>query len=417
MTAALCVVLVAAVAGVTLSGTAGAAGAENEAPLAEAGLDQNVTVNATVYLDASGSRDPDGEVTDYEWRLERPDGTYTRPDCRTCGRTSFVARQVGIYNATVTVTDDDGTTSSDTLRVHVQESDGPTVTLSGPGEMNAGEVVGYSASIEAGSAELTAVTWRVDGNWQNRTGISGESATAAYLHAFSTSGDQTVSVTVVDRLGREQTATKAVTVHEPTAESRSTTGGDSAGRECSQFNRDDDRYCNNDRMTLDSNGITISDTDNDGTTEWGGQTMDEEFAQNHDGVSYDSTDGVVEFESQEAYTSALNVDEVILDPDTDTTENTDNQEEADSEKDDNDSNRFGGSSSDDNGDNGSTDGEDGNEDTDGGGESSDNSGGDDTTDNSNNEENDATEDSDTEENDPNTRTGRVPPGRGGYGGF
>ncbi|MFC7142160.1 PKD domain-containing protein [Halosimplex aquaticum] len=303
-------------------GTAVATETGNEAPLADAGLDQNVTANATVHLDATGSRDPDGDVAAYEWRLEQPDGNYTRPECRTCGRTSFVARQVGTYNATVVVTDGEGTTSRDTLRVHVEESAGPAVTLSGPEELNTGEVASYAASVSAGSADVAAVTWRIDGNWRNRTSVSGDSATAEHLHAFPSAGSYTLSVTAVDRLGREQTATKEVTVRGVDADTDADTGGGSdsstssvgGGEECSRYDTKEDTYCNNDRMTLDSNGIVITDADNDGTAEWAGQTLDAEFARNNEGVSYDSTDGNVEFDSQEAYKEALDVDSVNIDP-------------------------------------------------------------------------------------------------------
>ncbi|WP_436923598.1 PKD domain-containing protein [Halosimplex amylolyticum] len=317
LTTALCVALVVGTVVSFVPGVVGAADSRNEAPLADAGLDQNVTANATVYLDATGSRDPDGKVAEYEWRLEQPDGDYIRPDCRTCGQTSFVARQVGTYNATVTVTDDDGATSRDTLRVHVEESDGPSVTLSGPQALNTGEVAGYTASVSAGNADVAAVTWRVDGDWHNRTSIAGESATADYLHAFSTAGNYTLSATVVDRVGRQRTATREIKVHSPSAAASggsSSGSGDSDGEQCSRYNRDDDRYCTNDRMTLDSNGIVITDADNDGTIVWAGQTLDAEFTQNNAGVSYDSTDGVVEFDTQEAYKEALEVDSVNVDP-------------------------------------------------------------------------------------------------------
>lgn len=103
---------------VVAAAPAGATG--NEPPLADAGLDQRVDRGATVLLDATGSRDPDGDLTRYEWRIESPNGTATTPDCPTCGRTRFVARQSGRYEVTVRVTDDDGATRTDTLYVYVE---------------------------------------------------------------------------------------------------------------------------------------------------------------------------------------------------------------------------------------------------------------------------------------------------------
>jgi hypothetical protein len=94
--------------------------AANERPMAEAGLDQESTVNSTVYLDAGGSLDSDGEIVDYAWEIERPNGTTTLPDCPSCSLTHFVPMRAGQYNVTVSVTDDDGATMTDTMYVSVE---------------------------------------------------------------------------------------------------------------------------------------------------------------------------------------------------------------------------------------------------------------------------------------------------------
>ena len=317
-------VVSAALAGVPVaSGAAvdGSAVADNESPLADAGLDQSVSANATVYLDATGSRDPDGEIDRYRWRIEQPDGNYRTPSCEFCGRTEFVPRQPGTYNATVVVTDEDGATSTDTLRVHVQRSNGPSVTLSGPDSVVEGGINEYTVSVSAGANDLAAVVWHVDGRRVNRTALTGESASVDRLQAFRTDGTVTLSVVVVDRLGRERSASKNVTVTDPAPTAGGASGSDSSSggdddddrNRCSRYDADD-TYCNNDRLTLDSDGIVIADADSDGSTQWAGVRLNEEFAQNHDGVSYDSTDGVATFDSQEAYREALEVESVNVDP-------------------------------------------------------------------------------------------------------
>jgi len=71
--------------------------AANEAPLADAGLDQRVPAGTTVYLDATGSRDPDGSVVGYEWVIEaanaQADGNPARAD-RLEGRARELFRSV-----------------------------------------------------------------------------------------------------------------------------------------------------------------------------------------------------------------------------------------------------------------------------------------------------------------------------------
>lgn len=98
----------------------------NEAPLADAGLDQHVELGTTVLLDATGSRDPDGEIETYEWRIDTPDGSIIVPQCPTCGRSEFRPTKTGTYAVTVTVGDDNGVESTDTLYVVVEGSSTPS---------------------------------------------------------------------------------------------------------------------------------------------------------------------------------------------------------------------------------------------------------------------------------------------------
>ncbi|MWG33998.1 PKD domain-containing protein [Halomarina oriensis] len=112
------VLVVASVAPATALGSIDRAGP----PLADAGLDQSVTNGTTVFLDGSGSRAPDGRLVGYEWRIETPSGGSVTPHDGSAARTSFVPREIGRYAVTLTVTDDDGETATDTLYVDVERS-------------------------------------------------------------------------------------------------------------------------------------------------------------------------------------------------------------------------------------------------------------------------------------------------------
>jgi len=197
------------------AGDATASNSENRSPFADAGLDRDVSANATVYLDATGSYDPDGTITSYEWRIERPDGTLTDPVCEACARTRFVAYQPGTYNVTVTVTDDDGAQQSDTLRVSASEPSGPEVTLSGPTDIQANATHEFTASVTTGDATLTRVRWFVDGDRVAADDLTGESATRDRSQSFAENGTHSVGVEVVDRLGRRADAATNVTVTDP----------------------------------------------------------------------------------------------------------------------------------------------------------------------------------------------------------
>lgn len=101
---------------------------ENEKPLADAGLDQTVEQGTTVVLDATGSRDPDGTIVAYEWTIETPRDRVITPAEATQPRTTFRATEPGLYRVTITVTDDDGLSTSDTLYVTVGQRNKSTQT-------------------------------------------------------------------------------------------------------------------------------------------------------------------------------------------------------------------------------------------------------------------------------------------------
>lgn len=221
--------LIAAI-GLCLAGVAVAAG--NEAPLANAGLDQDVHENATVWLDATGSVDPDGEIETYEWVIETPDGATLHPDCRRCGQAEFRADAVGTYEATVTVTDDDGATSEDTLYVEVQPVETPDVDLSAPDAVTEGEPVNVTATIDAGDADLARVELTKNGSELNSSELGGASATETFEVVLDP-GEHVLNATIVDRLGRTGTASTNVTVEARDDESGSTSSdGSDNGYSC-----------------------------------------------------------------------------------------------------------------------------------------------------------------------------------------
>ncbi|WP_143052211.1 PKD domain-containing protein [Halobacterium jilantaiense] len=200
---------------VTSATTAGIATA-NEAPLPDAGLDQTVTRGATVHLDAGGSRDPDGRITDYDWRVETPNGSTTEPDCGDCERTQFQAASVGEYTVTLTVTDDDGATATDTLYVRVDPGEPPSVSLAGPTQLSPGERDTYTATVDAGAAPLDRLVWYTDGERYATTDIDGSAASADQRLQFPDAGTHDVSVTAVDEDDQRGDATHAVDVTTPT---------------------------------------------------------------------------------------------------------------------------------------------------------------------------------------------------------
>ena len=84
----------------------------NIPPVAIAGLDKTVDIGELVFFDASGSFDVDGAVVEYAWDFgDGASGSGMYP--------SHTYMAEGIYDVTLTVTDDDDATSSDSCQAIV----------------------------------------------------------------------------------------------------------------------------------------------------------------------------------------------------------------------------------------------------------------------------------------------------------
>lgn len=93
------------------SAPGGVAASTNAAPTANAGPDQSVTTGQTVTLTGTGT-DTDGTIASYDWTLPtRPAGSAAVLSGTGTTRT-FTADVAGTYTASLTVTDNGGTTSA-----------------------------------------------------------------------------------------------------------------------------------------------------------------------------------------------------------------------------------------------------------------------------------------------------------------
>ncbi len=117
----------------------------NAAPVANAGSPQSVLQGATVTLDGRDSSDANREdVLSYQWSLYLPDGSLS---VLTGARPVFTASQVGVYLASLTVSD--GVLSSEPALVRVQVSavNAPPVAQAGSAKtVEVGGVVNLDGS-------------------------------------------------------------------------------------------------------------------------------------------------------------------------------------------------------------------------------------------------------------------------------
>lgn len=194
---------------VATTGTATAA--ENTDPLANAGVDRTVPNGTTVYLDANGSVDPDGEIVRVTWRIETPAGATVSPDCERCRLTEFEPDTVGRYTVTLTVTDDDDATSSDTIYVDVTNETGPDVSISGPSNVDPDSPVTFTANVTGDDSPLQTLAWVVNNSVVKRQSLNGSTTQATLNHSFDDSSADSLRVVVHDVIGQRGTATHGVT--------------------------------------------------------------------------------------------------------------------------------------------------------------------------------------------------------------
>ena len=177
-------------------------GPPNEPPIADAGPDQTAFVGETVTFDGSGSYDPDGTFMSYDWNFG--DGTTG-----TGVITTHAYSAVGVYTVTLTVTDSEGATGTDTALVNVTAPNEPPVADAGPDQMAlVGETVTFNGS---GSYDPDGTIVSYD--WDFGDGTNGTGVTTT--HAYSTAGIYTVTLTVTDNEGAPGTDTASVNITAP----------------------------------------------------------------------------------------------------------------------------------------------------------------------------------------------------------
>lgn len=149
-----------------------AAGA-NRAPVASAGVDQNVPTGTTVTLDGSASADPDGNLITYAWTVDgRPAGSAAALSDASSPQPSLVVDKSGTYTISLVVSDGALASVADQVVVTASAANsapvadagpdqsvlvGATVELDGSGSTDAdGDLLSYGWSITARPAGSAA---------------------------------------------------------------------------------------------------------------------------------------------------------------------------------------------------------------------------------------------------------------------
>ncbi|WP_281556469.1 PKD domain-containing protein [Thalassomonas sp. RHCl1] len=147
-----------------------------QAPVADAGRDQNVLVNVSVQLDGSQSLDPDGGAISYFWQfIEKPQGSDAALDDETLAQPRFSADVVGDYRLSLVVNDGTLTSEADEVVISVAASEENSRPVANAGDNQHVLVTGIvildgSLSSDANNDQLTY-------RWEMLTKPEGSSAT------------------------------------------------------------------------------------------------------------------------------------------------------------------------------------------------------------------------------------------------
>ncbi|MBE9553816.1 MAG: hypothetical protein IMF05_10175 [Proteobacteria bacterium] len=170
----------------------------NEAPVANANLDQTVNYTQTVTLDATGSSDPEGGLLSYVWSIGGVEAA-------TVASATVGPFAVGTYTVTLTVTDDHGATATDSMVITVVNeapvaNAGPDQTVTFKGR-NVSVTLDGSASSDPEGGTLSYL-WTRDGQ---------TAGTGATVLLDLTAGVYTFDLTVTDDHGVTHTDSVVIT--------------------------------------------------------------------------------------------------------------------------------------------------------------------------------------------------------------
>lgn len=178
----------------------------NNPPVADAGVDQNLSADEEIRLDGGGSFDPDGDPMTYTWSFARvPDGSSLMDSDGSFSEngtsssiTTFTPDMMGTYIVSLVVTDSNEDTSiADSVIVSVSEGTLPTAMAGDDETAMEGDTVTLdgSSSFDSGGRALT-YAWSIASAPENATATIADSSSVTTTFTPDVSGNYLISLVV-----------------------------------------------------------------------------------------------------------------------------------------------------------------------------------------------------------------------------
>src|SRR5581483_3404489 len=219
----------------------GQAAPVNTTPVANAGPDQSVKINATtVTLNGSASNDADGTIASYQWQQIGGTPTVTLTGANTATPTFHAPNSAATLTFRLTITDNSGVSAQDTVVISVVANQSPTanagpdkvvpastqqtptvVTLAGSGSDPDGTIASYLWTQVSGVPVSINNSTQATANFNAPVVVSGSAAVVLQLQVTDNNGatgTDTVTVTTVKDVapvanaGPDQSVTHLATV-------------------------------------------------------------------------------------------------------------------------------------------------------------------------------------------------------------
>lgn len=185
----------------------------NTAPVASAGLAQNVTTGSIVTLNGSGSTDVDSDTLTYTWTLtSKPTGSSAVLSTATSAAPTFTADLAGIYAVSLVVNDGKVNSTIATMTVTVTTANAAPVANAGAAQnITTGTLVNLSglASTDANSDPLS-YTWTLTARPVGSTAALSAATSPTPTFTADVAGAYVASLIVND--GRASSIAATVTV-------------------------------------------------------------------------------------------------------------------------------------------------------------------------------------------------------------